>query len=114
MDLPLQLPAALQGRAEASFQEARLRIAYELKEEKSQIDPGYTRLVIRVELTPGDALDIDLSLVGKQVGAQVTSSTQELSLLAEGELGGFEQGLENLGYHLKSVRCQVDQVHPGR
>jgi len=108
MDLPLQLPVDLQGGPAARYQEARLRIAYETNQEKSQIDPGYTRLVIRVDLNPGDALDIDLSLVGKQVGAQITSSTQELNALAEEEVGNFEQGLADLGYHLKSARCHVD------
>jgi hypothetical protein len=86
---------------------AHLRVAYRSEGGAEAIDPAHTRLVLQVDLDGGQSLEVDLSVVERQVGAWVTASDSDLRDAAEAELPGLEAGLQTLGFALKVARCAV-------
>jgi len=95
--------------AGGSLHTAFLRVAYRQDKEKNErlIDPERTRLVLDIKLAPGELVTVDLSLVGKQVGALVTTSNATLGGLAEELLPEFEAGLSLSGFSLQTSKVQV-------
>ena len=71
------------------------------------------RLVFDIKLAPGELVTVDLSLVGKQVGALVTTSTAELKSLAEALLPEFEAGLARSGFALQTTKVQTGPLDGG-
>jgi hypothetical protein len=108
LNLPLRLPSSIKAEQQSDLQlkPSQLKVAYRPGGESGKIDPNYTRLIIEVDLEPGQTLGIDLSIVQKKVGAQITTTTNELRTLAEEELPIFSEGLEKLGYHMLSYRFE--------
>lgn len=111
LDLPLANPAA-PAPQDRQRQYARLRIAYRAEGQERAIDPNHTRLVVQVALQQGESLEVDLSVVSRQIGARLTASTASLRQLAEAELPGFSEGLERLGYTLQTLACAVGPPSP--
>jgi len=110
LDLPLQvsLPANLQtNQQRTELHTARLRIDYPSDGKTRKIDPSYTSIVIELELDPGEILEVNLSMVHRQIGARITASTKQLRDLADIEIPGLQEGLEKLGYVVQSAVCEV-------
>jgi hypothetical protein len=107
LEIPLNL--GLGDSPVASLHTAYLRVAYRRDREKNQryIDPEHTRLVLDIKLAPGEMVTVDLSLVGKQVGALVTTSTSELKALAEALLPELKAGLARSGFSLQTSKVQT-------
>ncbi|MBI3762770.1 MAG: flagellar hook-length control protein FliK, partial [Chloroflexi bacterium] len=106
----LSLPLGRPDRAPAA---AHLRVAYRPDGEADPREPGRERLatlVLRVELERGQSLEVELSVVERQVGARVTASHGDLRDRAEAELPGLASGLRNLGFTLKTARFEVGQA----
>jgi hypothetical protein len=83
---------------------ARFRVSARRKPHGKAVDPSGTRLVVQVDLNARETMQVDISLVGKQIQAHVNAPDGELSQLSEEELPALEQGLRNLGYLVSSAR----------
>ena len=94
------------------FSPARLKIAHEAKEESSRINPAYTRLILQVDLEPGKTVEVDLSLVGKQIRTSVMAPDPAWCAQAESELPSLADALSEIGYILKDVQIGVGDPQP--
>jgi len=54
-------------------------------------------------------IEVDLSVLGKQVSAWVTATSDDLRLAAEAELPDLQSGLNALGFGCKSAHVLVGQ-----
>lgn len=92
---------------------ARLRIAGRPgKDGLARVDAARTRLVLQVPLEAGEMIEVDLSVLGKQVSAWVTATSDDLRLAAEAELPDLQSGLSALGFGCKSAHVLVGQPTP--
>jgi hypothetical protein len=90
-----------------------VRVAYRSEGQTDRLDPNHTRLVLQVELENAQMLEVDLSVVGRQIGARVVASSGDLRESAEAELPGLAAGLTELGFNLKTARCDVGAATRG-
>jgi hypothetical protein len=97
----------LQQNAEEKFSSARLRIAREPDGGSSKINPAYTRLIFQVDLNPNETVEVDLSVVDKQIKTMVTAPDVSWCQQAQEELPELEQALKSLGFTLKDARVDV-------
>ncbi len=104
------LLAAPGSRAEEDVLPMRLRVARRCDSKNGEIDAGYTSLVVLVEVEPGQVFQVALSVMGKQVRAQVTAPGEEWLHQARSELPAFEQALAQLGYALRESRVEIGTV----
>ncbi len=89
----------------------QIRVAHEAEEEgQNPINPGYTRLVIQVDLERNEAIKVDLSIVSKLVGAEIIASNEKICLAASEELAEFQNGITNLGYTLKTSKVETGNL----
>jgi hypothetical protein len=91
---------------------ARLRIAHNSGSKKGKIDPAFTRLLIQVDLEGGQMMQVDLSLVGKQINAAVTAPNPELCARAQEEVPTLHESLQKLGYSLADTQVGVGLPPP--
>ncbi len=101
-----------QQKADEKFSSARLRIAHEAKSDSDKINPAYTRLIIQVDLSPEQTVEVDLSLVGKQIRTSVMAPDPLWCDNAQGELPSLVEALQSLGYDLKDVQIGVGDPQP--
>jgi hypothetical protein len=101
-----------QQKADEKFSSARLRIAHEAKSDSDKINPAYTRLIIQVDLGPNQTVEVDLSLVGKQIKTSVMAPDPLWCDKAQGELPSLVEALHSLGYDLKDVQIGVGDPQP--
>ena len=99
-------------KANEKFSSARLRIAHESKEDSSKINPAYTRLILQVDLEPGETVEVDLSLVGKQIRTSVMAPDPAWCDQAQSELPSLAEALNDLGYNLKDFQVGVGDPQP--
>ena len=99
-------------KANEKFSSARLRIAHESKEDSSKINPAYTRLILQVDLEPGETVEVDLSLVGKQIRTSVMAPDPAWCDQAQSELPSLAEALNELGYSLKDFQVGVGDPQP--
>ncbi len=97
-------------QAEDKFSSARLRIAHEAND--GRINPTSTRLILQVEVEPGETVEVDLSLAGKQLRTSVTAPDSAWCQQAEAELPSLAEALNELGYALKDTHFRVDRPRP--
>ena len=88
-------------------QSANLRIAYRPDEDGKRIDPDNNRLILSVGLDDENTLEVDISMVGKRIGAWLTVTDEDWRNMVEDELPSLQGGLEKLGYFLQFARCEV-------
>jgi len=91
---------------------ARVRIARNSGAKKSKIDPAFTRLLIQVDLEGGQVMQVDLSMVGKQINAAVTAPNPELCQRAQEEVPSLHESLQKLGYFLQDAQVGVGLPPP--
>lgn len=96
-----------QQKADENFSSARLRIAHESKADSDRINPAYTRLIIQVDLKPGETVEVDLSLVGKQIRTSVMAPDPVWCNQAQNELPSLEDALQSLGFILKDMQIGI-------
>ena len=90
----------------------QIRVAHEFDEESgNRINPDYTRLVIQVDLEDDETIKVDLSIVSRMIGAEITASNEEICLKASEELDDFKSGLTNIGYTLKTSRVELGNTN---
>ena len=86
---------------------AHLRIAYNQDENDPAINPEQTRMVLQVDLENDEYVQVDVSIVGKQMGTHVKASSDALIGFAQTEYASLEEGLAKLGYDLNGPRYAV-------
>ncbi len=91
---------------------ARLKIAHEARAESSKINPAYTRLILQVDLNPDETVEVDLSLVGKQIRAAMMAEDAAWRKAAQEELPALEAALGGLGYLLGDVQIGAGKPQP--
>ncbi|MCX6079934.1 MAG: hypothetical protein NTW32_10410 [Chloroflexi bacterium] len=89
------------------FAPARLRIAHESGTEAGKINPAYTRLIIQVDVKPGETIEVDISLVDKQIRTSVTAPDPLWVKNAQVELPSLENALQALGFDLKDAQIGI-------
>lgn len=99
-------------KTEEKSSSAHVRIAHESKADSDKINPAYTRLIIQVDLSPGETVEVDLSLVGKQIRTSMMASDPLWCDHAQSELPSFTDALQSLGYSLKDVQIGVGDPQP--
>jgi hypothetical protein len=87
--------------------EAQLKVAYRADEEGNTIDPENNRIVLTIELEDGNYFEADLSMVERRIGAWMTVPDEGWKQLVEEELPEFQSRLEEMGYKMQFVRCEV-------
>ena len=87
--------------------EAQLKVAYRADEEGNTIDPENNRIVLTIELEEGNYFEADLSMVERRIGAWMTVPDEGWKQLVEEELPEFQSRLEEMGYKMQFVRCEV-------
>lgn len=109
LDLPIAFnQQMLRNLNENSVGNLKIRVARDGGDGKAgSINPNYTRLVIQVDLNEIDFVKVDLSIVSKQVGAEIIGSNNDICLSASDEISEFQRGLSNLGYTLKTTKVEV-------
>jgi hypothetical protein len=101
-----------QQKAEENFSSARLRIAHESKADSDKINPNYTRLIIQVDISPGETVEVDLSLVGKQIRTSVMAADPAWCHEAQKESPSLVEALQVLGFTLKDIQIGVGDAQP--
>ena len=96
----------------ADFASARLRIAHESGAESGKINPAYTRLIIQVEIKPGETVEVDLSLVDKQIRTSITAPDPAWVKNAQVELPALEEAFQGLGFNMKEAQVGVGIPRP--
>lgn len=92
-------------KANKDFASARLRIARDGT--AKAINPASTRLVLQVDLSPAETVEVDLSFAGKQIRSSVTSPNPAWCKQAQAELPSLTDALAELGYTLKDFQVDV-------
>ena len=88
-----------------------IRVAHEQEEnDANKINPDYTRLIIQVDLSKDETIKVDLSIVSKLIGAEITASNEVICFIASEEMAEFQTGLSNLGYTLKTSKIEIGQT----
>lgn len=109
LDLPLSfgIPTLLGNQSENVYN-LKIRIAHDNDQgEGSAVNPHYTRLVIQVDLNHRDVIKVDLSIVSRQIGVEITATNDAICLTASEELSELRTGLSILGYTLKTSRIEL-------
>ena len=92
-------------KANKDFASARLRIARDGI--AKAINPASTRLVLQVDLSPAETVEVDLSFAGKQIRSSVTSPNPAWCKQAQAELPSLTDALAELGYTLTDFQVDV-------
>ena len=101
-----------QQKADEKFSPVRLRIAHESKANSDKINPEYTRLIIQVDINPGETVEVDLSLVGKQIRSSVMAPDPLWCNEAQKESPSLVDALQVLGFSLKDMQIGVGDAQP--
>lgn len=109
LDLPVTFGfQAVNQLPRETVHELQIRIAHEADENSANaVNPDYTRLIIQVDLEQNEMIKVDLSIVSKLIGAEITGSNESICLSASEELDEFQTGLTNLGYTLKTSKVEL-------
>jgi hypothetical protein len=74
------------------------------------VDPSYTRMVIQVDLGLNQTIEVDLSVVNKQVGLAITTSDDSIKMAAVDELDGLKGDLDRLGYTTRFSHVETGEM----
>lgn len=112
LDLPISFGFNPMNRVQPdTVHNLQIRVAHQEDDETgSKINPGYTRLVIQVDLDDNDMIKVDLSIVSQMIGAEITGTSNEICSKASEELDDLKIGLSNLGYTLKTSKIELGKT----
>lgn len=88
------------------FSPARVRIARG-NSKTGEIDAASTRLVIGVDISPDETIQVDLTLVGQRARALVVTPDAELRQRSQEEMPALIEGLRSLGIQVVDSRFAV-------
>jgi hypothetical protein len=113
--LTFELPLGAAGVTPNQQQQptVQIRVSYQGGGRKRVIDPNNTNVTMHFELGINDEfIDVNLAVVERKIGAQVTVSDGQLQPIAEDELNALEVGLEEIGYFLQTAHFEVSRKSP--
>lgn len=108
LNLVLQVPPSPEFPKE-KYYPAHLQIAHRQDTENKAIDPDYTRLVVQIDLDNDESIQVDLSIVKKQIRADITTPNPTVNDLAQSEFPSLEDGLSQAGFTVQSCKVEVNQ-----
>ncbi len=88
---------------------ANIKISYQSGKKDKKIDPQDTRLILAFDLDANSQIKIDISMLGKKMGAWMTVSSEEWKSMVEEEAPSFEAAMEVLGYAVQFTKCSVSR-----
>ena len=97
ISLPIQ-----NTRTDEGVSTARLRVARDAK--SKSINLTSTCIVLQVDIRADETVEVDLTVIGKQVRTLVTAPNTAWGEQAQHELPSLEQALQRLGFILKDTR----------
>jgi hypothetical protein len=100
-----------QQKETEGFSSVRLRIARDPNGDSSKINPVYTRLILQVDIKPGQTVEIDLSFVDKNIKTAVTAPDPLWCQKAQEEWSTLEQALQSLGFTPRDSQIAVGAPH---
>jgi hypothetical protein len=113
MEIPLQIAnpfAKPPNAAQPELENANIRIARQNENDDQPLDPQNTRLVIQMDLADRQSIQVDLTVVHNRIGANISTSTEELCEIAREELTSLSEGLEKIGYDLNQDQVNIRQT----
>ena len=111
-EIPFHYPVPPGTLPYEDLQNARIKIARDEQTfEDGKVDPHYTRIVIQMDLQQKESIEVDLSIVNKQAGLNISTSSKEATAVAKAEVDSLQQALSDLGYESRYI--QVDTHKKG-
>jgi hypothetical protein len=109
VNLPINAGALMQStdKTAAEFTPANIKISYQSGEKDKKIDPQDTRLILAFDLDTNSKIKIDISMLGKKMGAWMTVNSEQWKEMVEQEAYSFENAMEALGYTVQFTKCSV-------
>ncbi len=102
-------------KTEEEYSQARLRVLRKPGAGTEQSDPDLTRLLLQVEVTPGEVVEIAIDVTGQQIRTTLTAADALWCENARQELPSFEQALQALGFTPQGTRIEQGKPSmPGR
>ena len=111
LNLPVNASAFMQtnSKNQSEFSPANIKISYQAGKKDKKIDPQDTRLILSFELDAASQIKIDISMLGKKMGAWLTVSSESWKEIVDEEVGSFKDAMERLGYEIQFTKCSVNQ-----
>lgn len=88
---------------------ARLRVDSEPGPDSAKNDPALTNLRLQVEIHPGETVEVQLVLSGRQIRTEVTAPDAAWCRQAQEESASLAQAFQALGYSLKEFQLEIGQ-----
>ncbi len=108
LELPVQFPVQGKTEYEDELHPARIRIARDQNAEGNvDVNPHYTRIIVEVDLTKDQSIEVDLSVVSRQLGLTITGTNSEISQAAASELDSLKENLSSLGYETRYAQVET-------
>jgi hypothetical protein len=109
VDLPVNAGALGSNAKEVQkeFLPTNIKISYQSGQKDKKIDPKDTRLILSFDLDNNEKIKIDISMLGKKMGAWMTVNSEKWKTLVEEESASFSEAMEKLGYELQFTKCNV-------
>jgi hypothetical protein len=104
INFPLQHP-----KIDQELSSARLRVSREGQTRSGKISPSSTRFMLQVDIDTNGTVEVDLSIMGKQVRTSVTTTTPVLCQQATDGLSSLDQALQNLGFTLQDAKVSLGE-----
>jgi hypothetical protein len=112
LELPLLIPG--HPNTKPDIRGFSLRIAAKAHKKKVEVDSEDTRLTLRVDLLSGQSIAVDLSIAGKRIATDVTTTNDNLHQMARDELPDLVNCLTRLGYEVHSADCTLQKIPTSR
>ncbi len=99
LEIPVHFSNAGNQPVNEEMVPARLRIAREKDDEgNDSVNPDYTRVVLQMDIAPEQVIEVDLSIVTRQIGISITTTDDETRNAAIDELDSLKHDLNEMGY----------------
>ena len=111
LNLPVNAGALMQANSNAKSESspANIKISYQAGKKDKKIDPQDTRLILSFELDTTSRIKIDISMLGKKMGAWMTVNSEAWKEIIDDESISFKQAMEDLGYEMQFTKCSVNK-----
>ena len=101
VEIPVHFPIQTNPPRDEDLVPARLRIARENRDENGKIDPNYTRVVLQMEISTDQMMEVDLSVVSRKIGLNITTPDEFTREAALEELDQLISDFSELGFETR-------------
>jgi hypothetical protein len=111
VNLPINAGALMQPQLQHQNDPtpANIKISYQSGKKDKKIDPQDTRLILSFELDNTSQIKIDISMLGRKMGAWMTVNSELWKERVDEEAESFQEAMKRLGYELQFTKCSVNQ-----